>query len=724
MKDADVIKARWRTVSPNDYGLLWTFDTSEHVYSSAVAADLDASSDGNLEIVVASSDGQVYSLYSNGTVHWKRVFPFGIHASPALADLDNDGLFEVYIGDDGGLMHALGNTGVELWAFNATSPIQTSPLPMDFGATQGKGIVFGADSGKLHFLDSSGKQLWDYSAQGKIQSSVALGDVDGDKKKEAIFGSEDNNLYALSVPPYQYWMYLANDDITSTPAIYLPRANSWSSPTAEIVFGSISGVFTDLQYSVSAYEQQGRKCEGMDCSRGNIPVSKLYPRWAFVARKAIDSSPLVFDPFNNGSINLAFGSDDGNLFITDSSGKMLQRYSANKRIRSSASGITFDGEHMDVVFGDDDGRVFIISSNGTSTWNYATLGSIRSSPAVADINNDGVLETIVTSMDGSVYVFGYVKAAYQSMTLPEVRDTSTISSTIVTTSTIETTTWSTQSTSTTESSTTSTSISLTTTTTQASTTTTSTTIIEPSTTVVSTTTSTVVVTSTSMESTSMPQVTIAVSSTHTQTTSTTTSLAQMTSTTITIKANDTSGCEPTFYTGVSAEPCVKGSALNNVVFIPSHDLDVRVIRVIGGVGINVTVSDSRLQKIAYTDDVDENGVLLNQTLRLKSNEIYLLGITRSTGCALKPPSQRTITLDGTWYVQDMWCQQGQECQMAVEFYPKECHPGNIDAVIKKSKAQDIAQVAVSNDSSSSFIFVALFVVVTAFLFGMGYSFGK
>ncbi|MFH1403538.1 MAG: PQQ-binding-like beta-propeller repeat protein [Candidatus Altiarchaeota archaeon] len=663
MRDDGVEVPGLKSVSPMDYGLLWSFDAGSPIHASPSVADIDGSDDGLFEVLVASSKGVLYALHSDGGVYWTAELGAQTHSSPLIADLDGDGRHEVYLGDDDGVMHALDWRGRGLWTFKASGGIESSPLPVDLGELYGNGIAFGSNSGLVYLIDSRGRLLYNYSAQEEVKSSLSLVDIDGDGVNEIAFGSGDNNIYVISVPPYRYWMYQTNGDVDTTPSAYntsLGRSN--------LVFASSSGVLSEVYYGISGYVQGDMKCDGASCWRESIPISKLFSKWAFVSRKPISSSPLVFDPYGNGSFMFSFGSDDHNLYILDSDGTRLERYSTSSRVRSSPSAISLDGEGINVFFGDDDGRVFIVDVNGTGLWHYDVAGPVRSSPAVVDLNGDGVLESVVSSEDGSVYVFGYSPGAYPATTTTHTTTTLVASTTSVTTTSTTTTSSTTTSVSATtlESSTSTLALASTTTHAPVSTSTsTSTTLGVVSTSTSSTTTLGVVSTSTSTSTT----LGVVSTSTTLEASSTTTS-----STTTTLPEE----CGQVFYTGVSPEECVKGTAINSVVLIPSEDLLVEVVHVINGSSANVTVTDSMLNTLAYTIDYSANGSVLNTSLTLKSGEIYFLNIKVSEGCASKTLSARVITPEGTWYVQDMWCSDGEYCPLSVELLDKKCATPHVE----------------------------------------------
>jgi hypothetical protein len=159
-----------------DWDALWKFDTGGPVIASPAIADVD--NDGTLEVVIGSTNGNVYVL-DGPTGSLEHTFSTGgaVYASAALANLDSDAYLEIVIGSTDGTVYYYewdGTTG-------------TTP------ATYGTG--------------------------GSVYSSAAIGDVDGDGNLEIVVGSNDGNVYSLDTSGSNEWNCATGGAVYSSPAL-------------------------------------------------------------------------------------------------------------------------------------------------------------------------------------------------------------------------------------------------------------------------------------------------------------------------------------------------------------------------------------------------------------------------------------------------------------------------------------------------------------------------
>ena len=173
--------------------LEYTFKTNGPVYSSPALANIDV--DKYLEIVVGSTDSNVYCFQwdgKKGITKWQYSTQGPIYSSPAIDDIDEDGKFEIVIGSNDWNVYALSASGKEEWVASTGGAVYSSPAIANRGKDFGLDIYVGSDDGYLYLLDGKTGAKIDrfqvyHSWFGGIHTSPSVADIDGDNKLEIVF---------------------------------------------------------------------------------------------------------------------------------------------------------------------------------------------------------------------------------------------------------------------------------------------------------------------------------------------------------------------------------------------------------------------------------------------------------------------------------------------------------------------------------------------------------
>lgn len=174
----------WSYTSPlgtegTDWDVLWKFPLNGsigEIYGTPAIGDVD--NDGALEVVIGSTDGNVYILNgADGSLEHTFSTGGGVYASAALANLDADACIEIIIG----------STDCNVYC--------------------------------LQWDGTTGSTEWTISTGGAVYSSAAVGDVDGDGSLEIVVGSNDGNVYSISTSGSMEWSYATGGAVYSSPAL-------------------------------------------------------------------------------------------------------------------------------------------------------------------------------------------------------------------------------------------------------------------------------------------------------------------------------------------------------------------------------------------------------------------------------------------------------------------------------------------------------------------------
>jgi|GEM_PF-6495532 outer membrane protein assembly factor BamB len=380
------------------FGLKWKYQTGGRVMSSPLIVDLYG--DGN-KVVFGSHDNNVYALNSDGTKNWSTSdkgysvefsgnnYP---SSSPAYADLDDDGFYEIIVGSTDEDVYSINHDGSLAWSYEIGSPIFSSPAVGDVGGETW--IVIGAgdtsipyeQDDKLVILNTTGQNYSQWKR--KIVATPVLEDVSNDGDYDIIVGGEREGSFDDYIegftngwPPISIWSFAlpTPSDVISSAAVYDVDDDG----IKEVIVGSDN----DVLYALN----------GDDGSS----------LWNFTAGDRIRSSPALADIDEDGKKEVIFGSDDDKIYAVNSEdGSLLWSYETGGDVRSSPAIADVDGDcKLEVIIGSNDHYLYILNHDGTLRWRYATGGQIISSPAVADLDGDGILDIAVGSNDNYLYVF-------------------------------------------------------------------------------------------------------------------------------------------------------------------------------------------------------------------------------------------------------------------------------------------------------------------------------
>ncbi len=189
-----------------DWDVLWTFEPPKvdgigpnGIVSTPAIADVDK--DGELEVVVGSTNGYVYVLNaSDGELKCKFKTGGPVYSSPAIANIDKDKYLEIIIGSMDKNVYSfqcIGKQGNEKWKFPTNGPIYSSPAIDDIDEDGEFEIVIGSNDWNVYALSASGSKKWEYLTSGAVYSSPAIANRGKDFGFDIYIGSDDGYLYLL-----------------------------------------------------------------------------------------------------------------------------------------------------------------------------------------------------------------------------------------------------------------------------------------------------------------------------------------------------------------------------------------------------------------------------------------------------------------------------------------------------------------------------------------------
>ncbi|NQV09021.1 VCBS repeat-containing protein, partial [Candidatus Woesearchaeota archaeon] len=316
----------------------------------------------------------------------------------------------------------------EKWSYTVGYPIGAQPSLGNIDSNKRKEIVFGLTNGTFYALNVSedGKDVslkWTYTVDEKYSAIyednvrgelgyTAIADIDLDGKNEIIFADSQAGL-----PDWDAELYVFNDNgnnYTEEVKISIPNGGAWGAPSiADIDGDGKIEIIVPTFYGVNVYE----------FSNGNLNLE-----WNN-SHGRIEGSAVISDIDKDNEYEIVYTTRTyqcninktcyNRTYILNSSGghdvgsASPIEHDIIPRVTPAVADIDNDGKSEIVITARNDentelGKILCINpENGndcSGSWPYSDNGKLKTffvSPGIADINGDGDYNVIIAEKNGT-----------------------------------------------------------------------------------------------------------------------------------------------------------------------------------------------------------------------------------------------------------------------------------------------------------------------------------
>ncbi|WP_221901232.1 PKD domain-containing protein [Bathymodiolus platifrons methanotrophic gill symbiont] len=465
--DGRIVKYEWDLDSDGVYdfieqatGINLISETID-VGSKATPAFVDLDDDGDLDMLIGNSSGQITYFQNEGS---SSVFKFsnkgliedvagniidiGSFSTPYAHDIDGDNDIDLLVGNYSGYTNIIENTGTKenpTWKNNGTLKLENGsnlavdslakPIVYSLGNDTDWDLLIGDKSGWISIFENTGSNsvpVW--VDKGNIQDSSALRiDVGGSAAPQLIDHDGDGDLDLYVGERRGRIVYIENQGTDQTPSwVNQSYLTDNLGSTLDIglyaapVIASTSGAtLNDLWIGnslgqISWYQQVSTNPLSWQ-SKGNSYNSSGVGNYA---------SPTRIDYNNNGVLDLVVGNSIGQLRLIKNIGTNEQAYFRMDSLLINEQGDAIDigyyatpafydldnDDDDDLVVGNNNGEFVHYKNIGTAELpNWTSLGLLKNAngsiigvgryaaPFFIDYDADGDIDILSGNFDGQLY---------------------------------------------------------------------------------------------------------------------------------------------------------------------------------------------------------------------------------------------------------------------------------------------------------------------------------
>ena len=425
-------------------GSYWNYDTpfqittpdDTNIQEIIVTVTITANQETDYPYEI-SHDLVIYLAYEQSG--WPYNINSASNSSAALVDIYNNGNKQVVFGDYEGLLHVVNPDATEDAPFpvNVGGSIGSAIAVADINDDSYKDMVGVTESGTIFAVDHEGNDIFTpYTDGNQMKGNPIIADVDGNGSLEIIVftfvpASKAIVLNADGTDYPNFPVTLTSGGVLSSPAVGDLNSDGFLEIIAVSLTGAVYAISTNTGENIEGWpvaigmnSWNGPIVTNIDededpevlAATGNGNVFAFNHDGTVIFEKTtgslIKTSIVTGDLDNNGSIDIVFITNPGDLYVIDNQGNDIGDFpfAIGENVESTPILADMDNNGtIDIIFGDNSGYLHSIDITGNETINFPiSLGSsLKISPAIGDIDGDEDAEIVIPNQ------FAYVVIDYK-----------------------------------------------------------------------------------------------------------------------------------------------------------------------------------------------------------------------------------------------------------------------------------------------------------------------
>jgi len=260
--------------------------------------------------------------------------------------------------------------------------VNASPAVCDLDGDGGLDVITADGLGMVRATDEHGAMLpgFPYNAGVTIKASPAVADLDNDGDLEIVLVTWLAQLIILN-----------HDGTPAITAIDLPTFVSATPALGDLDGdGDLEMVFGTLECKLFAFHHDGGAVAGFPF---NVGTGQFIMEGALLMDVDGDDLPEIF-----------FATNTQKLYRISPTGQEVWQFNLGAPPSGAPSGADLGDGVLTIIAAAQNGKVYYLDTDGQQL-HLAELGhTCKSSPALADFNNDGMLEVALTDLGGYIHV--------------------------------------------------------------------------------------------------------------------------------------------------------------------------------------------------------------------------------------------------------------------------------------------------------------------------------